>query len=66
MSGYQDPFSGLFGNIYIWCYFGLVGFLVFCMALIVIGYDSGGFLHRLEERFGIRNVDRNPEDDEMV
>jgi len=66
MSGYNDPFSGLFGNITIWYYFGWVGFLVFCMALIFVGYDSGGFLHRLEEKFGIKNVDRNPDDDEMV
>jgi hypothetical protein len=34
--------------------------------LIFVGYDSGGFLHRLEERFGIKNVDRNPDDDVMV
>ena len=71
MSGYNDPFSGFFGEPGAWnwplfLFLGWAGFIVFCMALIFIGFDSGGFLHRLEERFKIKNVDRDPKDDQMI
>lgn len=54
MSGYADPFSGFFNlPTLLWC--GWAGFVVLLMAIIFVGFDNGGFLHKLEERFGIRN-----------
>ena len=65
MAGYNDLYSGFFNlPTLLWCSFaGCVGLVMLC---IFIGFDSGGFLHRLEERFGIGNADRDPRDDEMV
>ncbi|HEX8465707.1 MAG TPA: hypothetical protein VF627_13915 [Abditibacterium sp.] len=62
MSGYKDPFSGFFNlPTMLWC--GFAGFMLLIMLTIFIGFDHGGFLHRLERRFGIRNAE-NPEDEE--
>ncbi len=65
MAGYEDPFSGVF-NWPTMIYFAWAGFILFIMLMIFIGFDAGGFLHRLEERFGMRNVDRDPRDDERA
>ena len=69
MSGYNDPYSGFFGEpghlnwpVLLWCAFA--GIIALVMFLIFMGFDSGGFLHRLDERLKIRNVDRNPVDEE--
>ncbi len=68
MSGYNDPYSGFFGEpghlnwpVFLW--FGFAAIVVLAMALIFWGFDNGGFLHRLDQRLKIRNVDRNPEDE---
>jgi hypothetical protein len=62
MSGYQDPFSGFFNlPTLLWCSFA--GLIVLIMVAIIIGFDSGGFLHRVERMLGIRNVDANPDDE---
>ena len=45
----------------LWCAFA--GTMLLIMLTIFIGFDHGGFLHRLERRFGIRNAE-NPEDEE--
>jgi hypothetical protein len=66
MSGYNDPYSGLFGEpgAWNWPFFAWAAFatlVLLAMVTIFIGFDNGGFLHRLERRFGIRNVE-DPED----
>ncbi len=68
MSGFNDPYSGFFGepgawnwSVLIWC--GFAGLLGLVMFLIFVGFDSNGFLHNLDERLGIRNVNRLPEDE---
>lgn len=66
MSGYNDPYSGLFGEPGAWnwplfAYLAFATLVLITMATIFVGFDSGGFLHRLERRFGIRNVE-DPED----
>lgn len=63
MSGYADPFSGIF-NIYVFMYFGWAGLIVLAMAAIFVGFDNGGFLHKLEERFGIKRP-KGDRDDEF-
>ncbi len=68
MAGYQDPYSGLFGEPGAWnwsalLFLGWAGLIVLIMAAIIIGFDNGGFLHRLDKRFGIRKVDREEIDD---
>jgi hypothetical protein len=42
-------------------YFGWAGLIALAMAAIFVGFDNGGFLHKLEERFGIKQV---PSDEE--
>ena len=68
MSGYQDPYSGIFGEpgawnwpLFLWC--GFAGLVLLAMLAIFIGFDNGGFLHRVERMLGIRDVDANPEDE---
>jgi hypothetical protein len=52
MSGFEDPFSGFFSiPVILFCIW--MGILAACMVAIFFGFDNGGFLHRLEERFGI-------------
>lgn len=63
MSGFQDPFSGVF-NWSTLLLFGWLGFIAFVMLLIFIGFDSGGFLHRIERFIGIRNLDAKNKEDE--
>ena len=60
MSGYADPFSGVL-NIYVFMYFGWAGLIVLAMAVIFVGFDNGGFLHKLEERFGIKKENSEEE-----
>ena len=38
--------------------------IMLIMLCIFIGFDNGGFLHRLEERFGIFNMETD-EDEEI-
>ncbi len=68
MSGFNDPYSGFFGepgawnwSTMLWCVFA--GFIGLVMFLIFLGFDSGGFLHKLEQRLGIRNPNTLPEDE---
>lgn len=62
MAGFQDPFSGFFNlPTLLWCAFA--GGIAFIMLLIFLGFDNNGFFHRLDERLGIRNVDRHPDDE---
>jgi hypothetical protein len=62
MSGYQDPFSGFFNlPTLLWC--AWAGTIALIMLAIFIGFDNGGFLHRLEERFGIFNAESKEDDD---
>lgn len=62
MSGYQDPYSGFFNlPTMLWCAFA--GFMLLVMLVIFIGFDNDGFLHKLERRFGIRNMENPGEDD---
>ncbi len=68
MSGYQDPYSGLFGEPGAWNWPALLflawaGLVVLIMFAIFIGFDNGGFLFRLDKKLGIRKVDRDPQDD---
>lgn len=70
MAGYNDPFSGFFGEpgawnwpVLMWCTFA--GIMALIMFLIFIGFDNDGFLHRLYRRFGIRRVDVHPEEKEL-
>ncbi len=70
MSGYNDPYSGFFGEpgawnwpVLLWC--GFAAFIGLLMLLIFLGFDNRGFLHRLDERLKIRNVDRDPQDEEL-
>ena len=68
MSGYQDPYSGLFGEPGAWnwsalLFLGWAGLLVLIIFAIFIGFDNGGFLFRLDKKLGIRKVDRDPQDD---
>ena len=68
MAGYQDPYSGLFGEPGAWnwsalLFLGWAGIVVLIMFAIFIGFDNGGFLFRLDKKFGIRKVDRDPQDD---
>lgn len=69
MSGFNDPYSGFFGEpgawnwpTLIWCAFA--GIMSLIMFLIYLGFSNGGFLFNLDKRLGIRNVD-NPEDEEI-
>ncbi len=69
MSGYQDPYSGVFGEPGAWdwslfAWAGFAGFIALVMLIIFIGFDNGGFLHGLERRLGIRNMER-PGDEEL-
>ncbi|PQV64616.1 hypothetical protein B1R32_104109 [Abditibacterium utsteinense] len=62
MAGYQDPYSGFFNlPTMLWCAFA--GFMLLVMLVIFIGFDNGGFLHKVERRFGIRNMEKPEEDD---
>ena len=62
MSGYKDPFSGFFNlPTMLWC--AWAGFMLIVMAIIFVGFDNGGFLHRLERRFNIKPVDDKAEID---
>jgi len=68
MSGFNDPYSGFFGEpgawnwpVMIWC--GFAGLIGLVMLAIFLGFDSNGFLHNLEQRFGIRNPNTLPEDE---
>lgn len=70
MAGYNDPYSGLFGEpgALNWPFFMWAGFatiIAIAMLLIFLGFDNDGFLHRLDRRFGIRKVEVNDEDLEM-
>ena len=63
MSGYQDPYSGFFGEPGAWnwsvlLFMGWAGLLALIVLAIFIGYDNGGFLHRFDRKLKIRNVDR--------
>lgn len=63
MSGYQDPYSGFFNvPTMLWCAFA--GFIALVMLVIFIGFDNDGFLHKLERRLGIRNMEK-PEDKDL-
>ena len=68
MSGYQDPYSGIFGEPGAWnwplfLYLGAAGLVVLTMLIIFVGFDNDGFLHKLERRFGIKNKENPAEDD---
>jgi hypothetical protein len=63
MSGYADPFSGFFGSPYPMLWVCWVGFIALLMGIIFVGFDNGGFLHKLEERFNIR---KEPHDEEHL
>lgn len=67
MSGYQDPYSGLFGEPGAWnwatlLFLGWAGLIAIVMIAIFFGFDNGGFLHRLDKKLGIRKVDREERD----
>lgn len=71
MSGFNDPYSGFFGEpgawnwpTLGWCAFA--GIISLIMLAIFLGFDNGGFLFNLDKRLKIRNVDRNPEDEETL
>lgn len=71
MSGFNDPYSGFFGEpgawnwpVLLWC--GFAGIMSLVMLAIFLGFDNRGFLHNLDERLKIRNVDRPAEDEELV
>ncbi len=71
MAGYQDPYSGLFGEPGAWnwpalLFLAWVGIVGLVMLAIFIGFDNGGFLFKLDKRLGIRKIDRDPIDDEGV
>ena len=60
MSGFQDPFSGLF-NLPCMLFFAWAGFLLICMAIIFVGFEDNGFLHRVENKLGIGHPDGEEE-----
>jgi hypothetical protein len=68
MAGFNDPYSGFFGEpgawnwpVLLWCGFaGLIGLI---MLAIFLGFDNSGFLHNLDRRLGINDVDRDPTDE---
>jgi len=61
MSGYNDPFSHFF-NLPTMCWLAWAGFLGVCMLACFVGFDNGGFLHKVEEKFGI--FPKQPSDEE--
>jgi len=70
MSGYNDPYSGFFGEpghlnwpVLLWCAFAAI--IGLAMFLIFMGFDNDGFLHRLDRRLGIRKVEVHSDDLEM-
>ncbi len=54
-----------FDNIYLFLWAIWAGFLVLLMLLVFFGFESGGFLHNLEEKFGIHSVE-GPEHSEHL
>lgn len=71
MAGFNDPYSGFFGEpgawnwpVFLW--FGFAGLVSLVMLAIFLGFDNGGFLHRLDQRLKIRNVDSPSEDEDIA
>lgn len=70
MSGYNDPYSGFFGEPGAWnwplaLWLAFAGIVSLVMLLIYLGFDNNGFLHRLDRRLGIRKVEVDNDDLEM-